>query len=150
MRKFMRALRGAERGQAMFEVAIFAPLFLAVLIGLIEVGRFAHFAILVANAAHAGAQYGGQNLVTALDTTGMQNAALADAQNVAGVTATAASACQCSDGTASTCGPTVCSANHRLVVVKVTVSGAFTSLFKYPGIPKSLSVTRVATMQVPP
>jgi Flp pilus assembly protein TadG len=140
----------SETGQATFELAIIAPVLFALLIGLIEVGRFAHFAIVVGNAAHAGVQYGGQSLVTALDYAGMQSAALNDAQNIAGLTATATSYCKCADGSASTCQSTVCSTSHRMVYVQVTVSGTFESLFKYPGLPQSLSVTRQAIVPVAP
>ncbi len=55
----------------MVEFAILAPVFVFLLIGLIEVGRFAFFGILAANAARAGAQYGAQTLSTAADTVGM-------------------------------------------------------------------------------
>jgi Flp pilus assembly protein TadG len=145
-----RAFAAAQAGQAILELALLAPVFLGLLVGIIEVGRFAHFAILVGNAAHAGAQYGGQSLISALDITGMQNAALNDAQNVTGVTATATSYCQCADGSASTCAATACPASHRLVYVQVTVAGTYQSLFKYPGLPHSVTVTRQAIVPVPP
>lgn len=149
-RTLARALAVAETGQAILELAVLAPVFVALLVGLIEVGRFAHVGILVANAAHAGAQYGGQSLIAAIDDTGMQNAALNDAQNIPGLTATATSFCQCADGTPSTCQPTVCPANHRLVFVQVTATGTFASLFKYPGLPQTVSITRQAIVQVAP
>jgi hypothetical protein len=48
-------------------------------LGIIEVGRYAELAIVVANSARAGAAYGGQSLVTAADQSGIQNAAQTDA-----------------------------------------------------------------------
>ena len=141
------ALRRADAGQAIAEMAVIAPLLLLLLIGLVEVGRFANFSILVGNAAHAGVQYGSQNLVTAADNAGMQNAALADAQNVAGLTATATHFCKCSDGSASTCLPTDCAASHRLLYVQVDTTGTFPSLLHYPGVLGSLQINGHATMR---
>jgi Flp pilus assembly protein TadG len=137
-----------SRGQAIAELAVIAPLLILLLIGLVEVGRFADLSIMVGNAARAGVQYGAQNLVTAADTTGMQNAATADAQNVAGITATASSFCKCADGSASTCQPTDCSANHRLTYVTVTTSGTFTSLVHFAKIQPSITIGSSATMRV--
>lgn len=145
-----RALARGQTGQAILELAVLAPVFVALLVGLIEVGRFAHVGILVANAAHAGVQYGSQSLISASDNTGMQTAALNDAQNIKGLSATATSYCQCADGSPSTCQSTVCPANHRLVFVQVTATGTFASLFKYPGLPQTLSITRAAIGQVAP
>jgi Flp pilus assembly protein TadG len=137
-----------SRGQAIAELALIAPLLILLLIGLVEVGRFADLSIMVGNAARAGVQYGAQNLVTAADTTGMQNAATADAQNVAGITATASSFCKCADGSASTCQPTDCSANHRLTYVTVTTTGTFTSLIHFAKIQPSITIGGSATMRV--
>jgi len=137
-----------SRGQAIAELSLIAPLLILLLIGLVEVGRFADLSIMVGNAARAGVQYGAQNLVTAADTTGMQNAATADAQNVAGITATASSFCKCADGSASTCQPTDCSANHRLTYVTVTTTGTFTSLVHFAKIQPSITIGSSATMRV--
>ena len=144
--KIARAL-SADKGQALAEMAIIAPLLLLLLIGLVEVGRYANFSILVSNAARAGVQYGAQNLVTAADNTGMQNAATADAQNIAGLTAAATHVCKCADGSASTCLPTDCSASHRLVYVQVDTTGTFASLLHFAGIAPSLTITGHAVMR---
>ena len=60
-----------DSGQTLIEVALLLPLLLLLLVGTIEIGRFAYYAILVANSARAGAQYGSQSLVTSADTTGI-------------------------------------------------------------------------------
>jgi Flp pilus assembly protein TadG len=148
MRLRKNALRAADTGQAIAELAVITPLLILLLIGLVEVGRFAEFSILVSNAARAGVQYGAQNLVTAADNTAMQNAATADAQNVSGLTATATSFCKCADGTTSTCQPTDCSSSHRLVYVQVDTTGTLQSLLHLPGIPGSLTIAGRAVMRV--
>ena len=137
-----------SRGQAIAEMAMIAPLMILLLIGLVEVGRFADMSIMVSNAARAGVQYGAQNLVTAADTTGMQNAATADAQNLAGITATASSFCKCADGTNSTCQPTDCSTNHRLTYVTVTTTGTFNSMIHFAKVQPSITIGSSATMRV--
>jgi Flp pilus assembly protein TadG len=71
--------RAAERGQALIEMALVTPLLIALLLGIIEVGRYAELSIVVADSARTGAIYGAQNLVTAVDTVGIQNAAQNDA-----------------------------------------------------------------------
>jgi Flp pilus assembly protein TadG len=55
-----RRLFRAESGTSLVEFAILAPVIIFLLIGVIEIGRFAFFSILAANAARAGAQYGAQ------------------------------------------------------------------------------------------
>src|ERR1700680_4751475 len=68
-------------GQSLLEVALLTPMLLALLLGAIELGRYAYFSILVGNAARAGAAYGAQNLVLSVDLTGIQTAANNDFQN---------------------------------------------------------------------
>ena len=140
--------RQGERGQAIAELACIAPLVLLMLIGLIEAGRFASFSIMVANAARAGVQYGAQNLVTAADTTGMQNAAAADAQNVSGLNATATHFCKCADGSTSGCLEGDCSTSHRITYVQLNVTGTFNSIVHFAYIRPSITVASSATMRV--
>ncbi len=164
---FRAALRD-ERGTSLLEMAFLIPILLLLLLGIIEIGRYAELSILVANAARAGVQYGAQNLVTAADNAGIQNAALNDGQNISPCTggnttncltvsppANAYSGyvlCGCSSsGTApgSTCPPTGCSLpNHQLVYIQVDTQGKFKSLFSYPGIPSSLTINGSAQMRV--
>jgi len=68
-----------ERGQALIETALVAPLLVILLLGIIEVGRYAELAIVVADAARTGAVYGAQNLGAAVDTNGIASAAQSDA-----------------------------------------------------------------------
>jgi Flp pilus assembly protein TadG len=150
----MRALRtifgarpAAERGQAVAELAIIAPLLLLLLVGLVEFGRYARMSILVSNAARAGVQYGAQNYVTALDDAGMQNAAQTDAESIAAISATPSHYCTCADGTASSCQATDCPSSHRLVYVQVDTRGTFTSMLHLPYVSPSLTVTGRAVMR---
>jgi len=144
------ARRAAESGQTILEVALLIPVLLLLAVGIIEIGRYAYFSILVANAARAGAQYGAQSLATAADTAGIQTAAKNDGQNLAGLTVTSQQECGCTGSSiGSSCPATSCSSpNHPLVYVEVSTSGKFNSLFKYPGIPTSITVNSTELMRV--
>lgn len=137
-----------ETGQALVELSLALPLLCIILIGLAEFGRFAYFAVEISNAAHAGAQYGAQNHVTASDSAGMQTAAINDGANVSGLTATATHFCVCADGTASTCSPTDCSGSRIVEFVQVNTGASIGSMFNYPGLSRTLTLTGQAVMRV--
>lgn len=138
----------SQAGQASVELALSLPLLTALLFIVVEAGRICLVAIALASAAHAGVQYGAQNLTTVSDNAGMQNAAAADAASLTGMTATASHYCQCSDGSASTCLATDCSANHRLMYVKVITTATYSPWFNWPGIPATTTLTSQAIMRV--
>jgi Flp pilus assembly protein TadG len=143
-----RAILRTETGQSLVEFAILTPVVLLLLVGAIEIGRLAYLSILVNNAAHAGVQYGAQNLATAADNTGMQTAALNDGQNIAGLTAAASHYCTCANGSSSSCLATDCAGSHRLVYVQVNTTGVFRSMIGYPGLPASYTVNGQAVLRV--
>jgi Flp pilus assembly protein TadG len=143
----------SKAGAALVEFALTTPLLMLLLVGLIEIGRFAYFSILVGNAAHAGASYGSQNLAKAGDTTGMKNAVLNDGQNVTGLKASPAPTIffQCWNGTTSTASsvPTCSTAGyHAVEYVQVSATGKFNSLLNWPGLPTQMNLTRSAIMRV--
>ncbi len=138
----------------MVEFAVVLPMLAMLMIGLIDVGRYTYFAIMAAHAARAGVQYGAQNLITAADTTGMKNAATADAQSLSQWTVTPTHSCA-TNGTTSPCPQSnATSVSPALVYfVQVTVSGYFKPMINYPGIPgynssQGVPVTATAVMRV--
>jgi Flp pilus assembly protein TadG len=138
-----------RRGQSSVELALSIPLLIVLLLASVEFGQIFYTQICVTNAARAGVQYGAQNITTAGDTSAAVQAALADAPNVTGLTATASHFCQCANGAASTCLATDCSGSHRLLYVQVNTSAPYTPMMSYPGLPGSLTLTGEATMRVP-
>jgi Flp pilus assembly protein TadG len=149
-------------GQSLLEVALLMPMLLALLLGSIEIGRYAYISILVGNAARAGAAYGAQNLALSVDTAGIQTAADNDFQNngqsTGNLSVNSSTSCGCDSGgtiTGAACSTTAnptagtCTTGHWVVMVSVTASGTFNSLFSYPGIPRSLTVSNTATLRVP-
>src|SRR5580692_4436956 len=155
-------------GQSLLEVALLTPMLLALLLGSIEMGRYAYISILVGNAARAGAAYGAQNLAQSVDTAGIQTAADNDfqnnGQNTGNLSVSSSTSCGCdSNGTitgdacSTTANPTagICgtstnptASGHWVVMVSVTASGTFNALFNYPGIPRPLTVSNTATLRV--
>jgi Flp pilus assembly protein TadG len=155
----------SRSGQSLLEVALLTPMLLALLLGVIELGRYAYFSILVGNAARAGAAYGAQNLVLSVDTAGIQTAAKNDfqnnGQNTSVLTVISTNSCGCDTGgspplptltnlcsTASNAAAGTCGLGHWVVMVSVTASGTFNSLFNYPGIPNSPTASNTATLRV--
>jgi Flp pilus assembly protein TadG len=144
----VRRFSQSGSGQAVLEVALVAPFLLALMIGIIDLGRASQFDTQLAAAARAGVQYGAQNLVTADDVTGMENAAKNDAAGLTGISAVASNYCQCA-GSASvvTCSATGCSSTHRLLYVTVTASATFHPVFKWL-MGGAATRSRTATLQV--
>ncbi len=152
LRAFARGLArlaAAEGGTSLIEFALVAPVLIFLLVGVVEVGRYTTFAVMASNAARAGAQYGAQNLTTALDTSGMSAAALKDAQNLPAFSAPANYLCSISGGALATCPSNANGAPQNTVYyVQVRVTGTFKSLLNYPGIPSSIPVSGSATIRV--
>lgn len=154
-------VRHGHRGQALVELALVAPVLLALVVGSIEFGRFAYLSILVGNAARAGAAYGSVGLAQAVDTTGIQSAADNDFQNngrsISTLTVTSNTSCGCDNGgtvipagcsTNSNATAGTCTSGNWVVMVSVTASATFHSLFNYRWIPKSITVSRTVTLRV--
>lgn len=157
-------------GQSLLEVALLLPILLAMLLGSIELGRYAYLSILVGNAARAGASFGAQNLALSADIPGIVAAAESDfqsnGQDPTSLTVAPSTSCGCDSGgsiptTTSICSTqlnpgiggtiTSCPGNggHWVVMVSVKATGNFNSLFNYPVIPNTLRVSSTATLRVP-
>jgi Flp pilus assembly protein TadG len=150
-----RAAAG-ETGAAMVELAVALPILVALLVGTADFARVFYTAIEMTNAARAGAQYGAKNIGAGKDPTLIQNAATSSV-NVTGLSAAASRVCECAhqDGSAwdvVNCDDppaTACSSpTFRVITITVTVTKTFTTIAPYPGIPRSLPLTRVAKMRV--
>lgn len=142
-----------DSGTSMVEFAIAAPVFALLLVGVMEIGQYAYFAILATHAARAGVQYAAQNLETASDASiagpATRSAALNDAQNLSQWTVRSSIVCTVSGAVSS------CPANNTSTVssnleyyVQVQVTGTFTPFLRYPGLPSSVPITATATMPV--
>jgi Flp pilus assembly protein TadG len=146
-RRLIRRLT-AERGQSLAEIALTLPVILLTMVGAVEIGRVAYASVEVCTAARAGVQYGALNETNAANTTAMQQAAINDA-NLKGISASASNSCKCSNGSTTSCTSDTCtSGTHLEEYVTVTTSYSMNSLFKYPGIPQTYTLSGYATMRV--
>lgn len=173
-----RGILRRQSGQTLLEVALLTPLLLLMLLGVIEMGRYAYKGILVGNAARAGAAYGTQSLPQSTCSVpnpcgicdaasndfepgsipascdGTPNAITKGGPSLSGIDVTSFTSCGCdSSGTIAPAacvgtGAGTCASGHWVVTVSVTASGTFSALFSYPGIPASIAISRTCTMRV--
>ena len=120
-----------ERGSAMVEFALLVSVLLLMLFGVIDMSRMFRTCSTMAGAAEAGVRYGLLSTSNSSNLTGMQQAALNDA-NTAAASATATRFCACSDGTSVSCSGSCASGSVRLYLQVVTQT-PFKSF--YPGLP---------------
>src|ERR1700691_3677361 len=78
MQRTENVRRSTGSGKTLLENALVLPLLVFLLLGIIEIGRYAAIAIEVANAARAGAVYGAQNLPDSANWQAIQRAAQND------------------------------------------------------------------------
>ncbi len=116
------------------------------LAGALDFGRLLRTTISMADAARAGAVFGSLNTTNAANTAGMQTIAINAAPDIVGMTATAVKSCQCAGGVAVSCTGS-CTGGKMLVYVKVTTQATCNSVFSYPGLPYSGSISASASMR---
>jgi Flp pilus assembly protein TadG len=160
-----------ESGSAFVELALVMPLFTFLIVGAAEFGRLAYASIEVSNAARAGVAYGAQNHADASNISEMEATALLDASNIGTMAANAGPCiCPASSATASvpacnttfftgssTATPPTPSANSfscpstdttTTEYVQVDTKATVSTLFTYPGLPNTYTLTGTATMAV--
>lgn len=144
-----RSCRSSEKGQAAIEFAFIAPVLLLLLLAVADFGRVFFVSVSVNNAARAGAQYGSQSVTDAADSTGMEAAATTDGANISGWNKPTASQCTCvASQNIPACAARYCMHAPQATYVTVGTSATFNTIFPYPGIPSSITLTGQAIMQV--
>jgi hypothetical protein len=134
----------------MVELTLLLPLMFVIFLAATDLARLFFHAMALAQAARSGVQYGAQNLGTAADISGMENAARQSASDLGTITVSPAPRryFQCGND-APTATEAPCSDGRPpKVFVAVSVAKTFSTLFSYPSIPHTVSVSRVATMRV--
>jgi Flp pilus assembly protein TadG len=146
-----------ETGSALIEFAFtFAILGVPLLLGTVHFSILLIDSMIVANAAHAGAEYGMQSSTYAADATdGIQTAAQEDASGLGTtltvtptifyVCSTAISGTQYTTQSAAT---TACSSSHALEFLKVAASASVTPVLGFPGFPSTVTVSSNSIMEV--
>ncbi len=149
----IKRLIRSERANSMIEFALVAPVFIFMLVGVIEMGRYTYLAVLAQHAARAGVQYAAQNLETAADASASgpatASAASQDAQSLSQWKVTSWVTCTNNAQVAPCPANNTGSVSAGLVYyVGVKVTGTFKSLLSYPGIPNNVPITASAIMRV--
>jgi Flp pilus assembly protein TadG len=145
---------GPEAGSSTMEVVLLSPVLFLILFATLDLGRWAFLAIEVSSAARAGAQYGGQNRGTALDTSGIQTAAQNDVlpDIRSSLTVTPSTLCWCSNnpGSAVACNLSSCTAgnttNNLIPLLKVNTSYTYTPWMLYGPFTTSVTITGQAVV----
>jgi Flp pilus assembly protein TadG len=125
------------------------------LVGAVDFGGFIFQKMEVQNASRAGAQFAIQAAGNSSDTTLIEAAVRAASDLDTSTTVDSDTFCGCADGAESTpdttlgCSGDCAGGEFPALTVRVTVSGTFTSMFPYPGIDQTLTITGVTVMQVP-
>lgn len=137
----------SRRGTATIEFALILPLLLLLVAGVLDYTLALRAAIGVADAARAGAQFGSLTSSNATNIAGMQTAASNAAPDVRGLTVTASTACQCSDGSSVNCSGGSCASGPVRTYVKVTAQATCSPIFSYIPLPFIGTVSASAAMR---
>ncbi len=139
----------SERGSALVEFALALPMILLVFSGLIDYALIIHQAMLLTQAAAAGAAYGtitGNNA----DVTGIQAAAQKNALGLTGMTVTASAIYSCTAGGAQVSSTAICSGyGTPIKYVWVQTSVAVQPFLVLPGLPSTFTLQGSAYYRVP-
>ncbi len=127
----LRKLASGDAGNVMLEFALALPVLSLMLVGMIDLSRYALQRSALLEGARQGAQYGAMAYSGATASSSTQSAYInATAQNATGlanVTATNAFFCECVSGTAVSCSST-CGTGTLKRYVTVSVSERFSSV----------------------
>jgi len=141
----------ATAGQSLVEFVLIVPLLVILLVGAIEIGRAAYYAIAVTNASRAAVQYGAQNTATAAKTILIKQAAVDDfgSPMLSPDNVTKSFFYTWEDGTPADCGGTDDCSGHLINrYLKVTTQLQLTPLIGFPGLPASFVLNGEADMRI--
>jgi Flp pilus assembly protein TadG len=135
----------SQRGQAATEMAFCAVVLFTMMLVIADYSRIFFVSTALNSAARAGAQYGIQNVTTAADLTGMQNAATNDDSTIS-MNPVASNYCECPGSSSHvSCANPGCS--DVRVYCEVDTSATFTTIINYPVIPHTVALTGKAVMR---
>ncbi len=150
-RAWLKRFSGSEHGGSLIELALSMSFFTLLLLGAAELGIVVYASVEVSNGARAACQYGAMNGGTgapgSMDTSGMLNAANADAFNLPMTTPLTFSSgyptasCSCSNGVGtSTCTPGDCPGAQIQEIVTVKLQTTVDPGIHLPGLPTSFTL----------
>ncbi len=135
-------------GSGLIELALMFTVMMMLFLGVIDFALVTQQAMVVSEAAYAGAQYGAVS-GNSSNTATMQTIAANSATGIAGFAATATKWCACSPGgTAVSCTSTCASYGTPIAYVQVVTTATASMLFKYTGIPLSVPLRGICVLRV--
>lgn len=154
-RKFLGPLRAARRfaredgGTVSVEWALISPIFVMLLVGVLEFGSGALHKMQMANAVRAGLQYATVRKPIQGDTTQVRDAVVATAPaNATGTrTITVTMFCLCPNGTAVDCNGT-CATGERSSYISIGMSEEFEPILSLPFSPARHSYVTTGIVQL--
>ena len=142
------ARRRNQSGSALIELALLFGLLLLMLLGVVDFALVTQQAMVVSEAAYAGAEYGAMS-GNSSNFSGMQTIATNSAKGISGFTATASMWCACSPGGTSVSCASSCGAYGTPVAyVQVITTSTASLLFRYTGIPLTIPLRGVCVLRV--
>ncbi len=126
-----------DRGQALVELALIAPILIILMLGVIDYGRVYFAYVSVTNGARIGADYASGSATKAADTAGIKAAALGDTTDLLNQ----------SDTNPNVSVTTANDSQGRLYA-DVTMTYTFSTLFPWPGLPSSINIERTVRSRV--
>src|SRR5476649_784517 len=132
-----RQLRHHDGGNMMIEFALALPILSIMLVGMLDLGRFALDKSSLLQAARSGAQYGivasNAGVLPAAELTNVNTTAVAST-SLTGVTASNSVFCECTSGVTVLCTSTCSGGNLLKHYLTVTTTRSFTSVVGAAGL----------------
>jgi Flp pilus assembly protein TadG len=145
-----------ERGVAATEFALLVPVFVVITLGIVDYGRFINERMKLQELSRTAVQYvvqGGSDsdvVANIIQTSDFYERAVADGQTINVETS---QECECADGASISCNTSsTCSASgdYKRYFYTATLESTYDTIFVYPGIPDSVSLTGYTRMQYNP
>ncbi len=142
-----RSFFKSRRGGAAVELAVLFPVILLMLIGIVDYGRILYTWVTVSNAARAGAEYGQQRVDMWPDSASQNAAAQVDGNQAGTLTLDSRMVCECAGA------PQACTAGSCLggaapeVYIRTSATKTVNMFLSYPGLPSTVTISKVAYMR---
>ena len=136
MMRYVRQAR-SSRGQSLLELALITPVFLILVLGVIDYGRVYFAYVSVTNSARTGADYAAGSAEQAADVDAIRAAALTETSELLDTSPTNPSVAV-STGTDA----------NGLEYADVTTTYTFNTLISWPGLPNSIDLERTVRASI--
>ncbi len=141
-----RSITRNDGGNAIVEFALIVPVLLIMMMGLVDAGRAISANARLGTGVTTALRYA---MTDAYADAAISTAALEGSRYASGEASVAVSRfCECPDGSPITCTDT-CPAGFRRIFVQVAMDRTQMTLFSYPVIGSSVTVSRTSSLQVP-